>query len=262
MKLFPAACWAASPAPPSKPSAWERKRCGPVPQKPSASWDGRPSPRMTLYAVQSSGSGPTAMPRLAMVGVLEREVSELAKGGGRAERQTEGGRFIFFEQDEMVAVCGGIGVDAARRAAEAVIALYRPALVQSVGFAGALDPALHVADIFTPADVIDARDSSRVTPQDGNGEGTLVTFMAIAGAGQKSILAQAYNAQAVDMEAAGVAAAARAHNVKFGAIKVISDELNFEMPQLARFIDSQGRFRTARFALFVTLRPWLRARVA
>src|SRR5258708_2262463 len=177
MKLFPAACWAASPAPPSKPSAWERKRCGPVPQKPSASWDGRPSPRMTLYAVQSSGSGPTAMPRLAIVAALEREVSELTKGWRRAERQHEGRRFIFFEQDEMVAVCGGIGVDAARRAAEAVIALYRPALVQSVGFAGALDPALHVADIFTPSDSIHRRDCSRVTPQHGNLPGKLATFL-------------------------------------------------------------------------------------
>src|SRR5258708_15398035 len=63
------------------------------------------------------------------------------------------------------------------------------------------------------------------------------------------------------MEAAGVAAAARAHNVKFGAIKVISDESNFEMPQMARFIDPQGGFRTASFALFVTLRPRLWARV-
>ena len=75
---------------------------------------------------------------------------------------TRAASFVFFEQDEIVVVCGGIGAEPARRAAEAVIALYRPALVQSVGFAGALDATLRVGDIFCPAEVIDARDGSRV----------------------------------------------------------------------------------------------------
>ena len=202
------------------------------------------------------------MPEVAIIAALEREVSGLIKGWRRTQRQHEGRNFVFFEQDEMVVVCGGIGADAARRAAEAAIALYRPSLVQSVGFAGALDPSLHVADIFMPAITIDARDGSRVALEGGYREGVLVTFMAVAGVGQKSNLAQAYNAQAVDMEAAGVAAAASAHGIKFGTVKVVSDESNFEMPHMARFIDAQGRFRTTSFALFVTLRPWLWTRVA
>src|SRR6266446_10028177 len=114
------------------------------------------------------------MPKTAIIAALDREVSTLTKGRSRVQQDYEGRGYFFFESDGMVVVSGGIGVDAARRAAEAVIALYRPALLLSAGFAGALDPALHVADIFTPADVIDARDSSRVTPQDRNGEGTLV----------------------------------------------------------------------------------------
>ncbi|HWY20491.1 MAG TPA: hypothetical protein VNX26_04675 [Candidatus Acidoferrum sp.] len=202
------------------------------------------------------------MSRLAIVAALEREVSGLTRSCRRTEQEYEGRKFTFFECDEMVVVCGGIGVDASRRAAEAVLALYRPTQVLSVGFAGALDASLHVADIFRPALVIDARDGSRVKLEGGNGEGVLVTFTAVAGAGQKSNLAQAYGARAVDMEAAGVAAAARAHAIKFGAIKVISDESNFEMPHMARFIDAQGRFSTTSLALFVSLRPWLWARVA
>ena len=202
------------------------------------------------------------MPEVAIIAALEREVRTFTKGWSRVQRDHEGRSFVFFERDEMVVVCGGIGVDAARRAAEAAIALYHPILVQSVGFAGALDPSLQVADLFVPAVVIDARDGSRVTLEGGNREGVLLTFMAVAGVAQKSNLAQAYNAQAVDMEAAGVAAAASAHGIKFGAVKVISDESNFEMPRVARFIDAQGRFRTASFALFVTLRPWLWTRVA
>jgi adenosylhomocysteine nucleosidase len=204
------------------------------------------------------------MPKIAIVAALEREVSGLTRGWSRLQQEYQGRSFIFFERDEIVLVCGGIGVQAARRAAEAVIALYRPTLVQSVGFAGALHPGLRVGDVFAPAVVIDARDGSRAEV-DG-GEGTLVTFMTVAGAEQKANLARAYQAQAVDMEAAAVAATARAHGIGFAATKVISDELDFEMPgidrRMDRFIDAQGRFRTLNFALFVALRPWLWRRVA
>ncbi len=210
--------------------------------------------------MQWSGSGPTDMPKIAIVAALEREVSGLTKRWSRVEREYEGRSFVFFERDEMVVVCGGVGFEAARRAAEAVIALYRPTLVQSAGFAGALDAGLRVGDIFAPAIVVDARDGSRVEIE--GGEGTLVSFMAVAGAEQKANLAQAYGAQVVDMEAAAVASAARAHEIGFGATKVISDKLHFAMPEMGRFIDAQGRFRMKHFVLFVALRPWLWIRVA
>ncbi len=209
------------------------------------------------------------MPKVAIVAALEREVSGLTKSLNRVEQQYGGRRFVFFEGDEIVIVCGGIGVEAARRAAEAAIALYSPAMLQSVGFAGALDADLRVGDLFMPAFVIDARDGSRIEIEGAPGlEGgrqersSLVTFASVAGAQQKASLAQAYGAQAVDMEAAGVAAAARAHGIGFAAMKVISDELNFEMPETARFIDANGQFKTASFAAFVALRPWLWRRTA
>jgi len=210
------------------------------------------------------------MPRVAIVAALEREVRGLTRSLSRVEQQHDGRRFVFFERDEIVIVCGGIGVEAARRAAEAVIALYSPTLLQSVGFAGALDAGLRVGDLFMPAFVIDARDGSRIEVEGALGLGrgrrkersSLVTFAAVAGAQQKASLAQAYGAQAVDMEAAGVAAAARVHGLGFAAMKVISDELNFEMHQTARFIDANGRFKTASFAAFVALRPWLWRRTA
>lgn len=205
------------------------------------------------------------MPKVAIVAALEREVRGLTRSLSRVERQYDGRRFIFFERDETVIVCGGIGVEAARRAAEGAIALYSPALLQSVGFAGALDAGLRVGDLFMPAFVIDARDGSRIEIEGAAGlakRSSLVTFASVAGAQQKVSLARAYGAQAVDMEAAGVAAAARAHGIAFAATKVISDELNFEMPETARFIDANGRFKTAKFAAFVALRPWLWRRTA
>jgi adenosylhomocysteine nucleosidase len=199
------------------------------------------------------------MSRTAIIAALEREVTGLTRHFTCVSRTHEGRTFVFFEQDDLVVVCGGIGTEAARRAAEAAIALYHPAQLCSVGFAGALNNDLTVGDILTPAVVIDARDGSRVTIEGGNG--TLVTFMAVATAAQKANLAQAYTAQAVDMEATAVASAAHAHNLQFRATKVISDGLHFEMPETAHFIDAQGRFKTTAFALHVALRPWLWPRV-
>ncbi len=193
--------------------------------------------------------------KVAMVAALEREVHPLVKRWRRVEREYEGRRFTFFESGAVVLVCGGIGAEAARRATEAVIAQYQPEVVQSVGFAGALDSALKVGEIFSPGRVIDIRDGSSV--ETATGDGVLVSVAAIAGAEEKTRLAKSYGAQAVDMEAAAVARGAQARGVRFMAVKVISDESDFAMPAMDRFINGRGQFRTTRFLIFAAGRPWL-----
>jgi adenosylhomocysteine nucleosidase len=192
---------------------------------------------------------------LAFVAALEREVSPLIRDWTRVHRHHEGRDFIFFEHDDKVAVCAGIGMHPARRATEALIAIYHPAVIHSVGFAGALDQQLKVGDLFLPSLIIDTRDGSRF--QIAGGDGILLSFMSVAGAEQKMKLAQAYSARAVDMEAAAVAASAATHGINFAAIKVISDEADFEMPGMSDCIDSNGQFHTSKFVLFALLRPWL-----
>jgi adenosylhomocysteine nucleosidase len=201
------------------------------------------------------------MPKVAIIAALEREVFGFIRSCRRVERHHEGRSFIFFEQDDMVVVCGGIGLEAARRASEAAIEFYHPTLLHSVGFAGALTPNLRVGDLIEPSVVIDARDGSRASAAIGDPQNLLVTFMSVAGVQQKTKLAQAYGAKAVDMEAAAVAAAAAAHGIGFAATKVISDELNFQIPEMERFIDTRGQFRTGCFARFIAPRPWLWSRV-
>ena len=193
--------------------------------------------------------------KVAIVAALEREVLTLVRRWRRVEREYQGRRFNFFESGYAVLVCGGIGAGAARRATEAVIALYQPELVQSVGFAGALDPAMKVGEIFLPGAIIDAMDGSRV--ETGAGRGVLVSVASVAGAEQKAKLAASYGAQAVDMEAAAVARGAQARGVRFMAVKAISDESDFAVPAVDRFVSTDGQFRTGRFAAFAAVRPWL-----
>jgi adenosylhomocysteine nucleosidase len=196
--------------------------------------------------------------KIAIVAALEREVHPIIQDWHTSERRHEGRDYKFYESGNTVLVCGGIGVECARRATEAVIACYGPEMVLSAGFAGALDDRLGVADIIRPSRIVDAGDGS-VTELAG--EGTLVTVLLIAGPSQKSKLARAYNAQAVDMEAAAVARGADARGVRFAALKVISDANHFPMPPMERFVTHDGQFRSTKFLIFVALRPWLWANV-
>jgi len=199
------------------------------------------------------------MPELAIVAALEREIRPLVRNWRVHESEHAGKRFRFFETDQCVAVCGGIGQEAARRATAALIARYLPTKILSVGFAGALDANLKIGRVLEVHQLIDARDGSR--KETGPGTAVLISFSSIAGEEQKSKLASAYQAQIVDMEAAGVARAAEAQGIEFGVVKVVSDELGFPMLPMDRFIDGDGRFHGGQFATYAAIRPWLWARV-
>ena len=200
------------------------------------------------------------MSRVAIVAALEREVRPLVKQWHVNEREHAGRRFRFFEKEDAVLVCGGVGGEAARRAAEAAIVLFAPKVVYSVGFAGALDPGLKVGDVVEPGRVVNAADGSSTRLD--RGEGVLVSFMSVASPAQKAKLRAGFGAAAVDMEAAAVARAAEARGVGFATVKVISDEVDFTFSAMERFVDSEGRFSERRFALFAAIRPWLWPQVA
>ena len=186
---------------------------------------------------------------------LEREVRPLVKHWRISEKEYGGRCFRFFQDGDLVLVCGGIGAQAARRAAEAIIAVFQPKVIYSAGFAGALDSRLTVGEVVRPSRVVSAKDGSSVGVE--GGDGVLVSFESVASPEQKAKLRDSFGAQFVDMEASAVARAAQARGVEFAAVKAISDEVDFEFPAIERFVDSEGHFREGRFALFAALRPWL-----
>lgn len=196
--------------------------------------------------------------KVAIVAALEREVRLLIEHWEPVDREHEGRKFTFYGYGRVVLVCGGIGANAARRATEAVIALYRPTQVVSAGFAGALNSTLKVGEVFIPARVVDSQDAS--STETHMGQGVLVSFTEIASPEQKAKLGYAFGAQAVDMEAAAVARGAHARDVSFMAVKAVSDESDFALPQMNRYVSPEGKFRTVAFAASVAIRPWMWAR--
>jgi nucleoside phosphorylase len=203
---------------------------------------------------------PKQRTRIALVSAIEEEIAPLVRGWKAREIQHDGRSYPFFESEDgeagrVVAVCSGIGAEQGRRATEAVIQEVRPAMLISVGFAGALDSSLRVGDIVEPRVVVNSADGSRTDT--GRGNGAVVSALAVAGPEQKRRLASAYRAIAVDMEGASVAMGAQAHGIEFAALKSISDELDFAMPPINEFVSVEGKFRHARFAIHVMVRPWL-----
>jgi hypothetical protein len=197
------------------------------------------------------GSGRTTMPHksVAIVAAMRREVAPLLRGV--QGQRTDG--VEFFELENAVVAVGGIGRIAAWSAAEAVVKRYGPAALISAGIAGALTATLKVGDIVRAGEVVDANSGARFTA--AGGESVMVTVSSVSGPEDKRLMADRYKADVVDMECSAVAAVAREHGISFSTIKAISDELEFEMPPLGRFVDANGKFETARFAAYVAIRP-------
>jgi hypothetical protein len=93
------------------------------------------------------------------------------------------------------------------------------------------------------------------------GSGRLVTLDRVAGRALKEEAARRFGALAVDMEGAGVAAAARECGTEFAAIKAISDGVDEDLEFLSGFVKPEG-FDTGRFVAHIALRPGLWPSVA
>jgi adenosylhomocysteine nucleosidase len=195
------------------------------------------------------------MTRTAIIAALPGELKPIVRAWPHSTRNG-----IHFwaqrnEEDEWIAACAGAGQAAATRAFAALEAGGPIDLVFSIGWAGALRADLAPGSAHNVAGVIDAKTGERFRCDAGAGDLWLVTTPTVAGEKEKLRLAASYNAALVDMEAAALARLAAQRQIPFYAIKGVSDSLHDRLPDLNRFLTSQGQFQTARFALFAAFRP-------
>lgn len=205
------------------------------------------------------------MSKVVIIAAMEREMAPLVRAWKRGTLSAAGKTFTLFESNGVLAVIAGIGCRNAELAARAVVQQYRPALLISAGLAGALIRSLKAGSVFTPSVVVDAADGAEYRcVADGNhvSGGILVSSGEIADAEAKQELVTRFHGLVVDMEAAGVAKVAQQEQIGFRCVKAISDEADFAMPPMARFIAADGSFQGGRFAVWAAVRPWQWARVA
>jgi adenosylhomocysteine nucleosidase len=127
---------------------------------------------------------------------------------------------------DLCLLANGAGPSRAGRAAEAALAMVQPAAVVSIGFCGAVDPALKIGDVFI-ATVIS--DSGGLLPAGipalapPHRCGMLASLDHVAQTASEKARLRAAGARAVEMEAAGVARAASYKRISFFCIRSVTD---------------------------------------
>lgn len=173
---------------------------------------------------------------------------------------------IGLLQDRPVLVAeSGIGCRAAERAAEDLIRLHRPQWIISAGFAGGLTPELARQHILMADAVIDTRHSLldvgfRISPEQvaatpGLHVGRLVTVdRLVRDRAERLQLASEFRAVACDMETMAVAEVCRQQRTRFLSVRVISDDLNDQIPpeleRLAQHSSMAGKLGAATRAIW------------
>jgi nucleoside phosphorylase len=160
----------------------------------------------------------------------------------------------LFELPTAVIAIGGIGEKFARRAAEVAITFAQPKRLMSAGIVGAISPKLKVGDVGRIREVLDVATGTRYTAT-GGGDWVLASSQDVSDAAEKQELYTKYGADVVDMEGAAVAQVAQEHGLEFAAIKSISDDAEFVMPPMNRFISENGIFETRKFLVYIALHP-------
>lgn len=189
------------------------------------------------------------MKKIAIIAALPGELKPLVRGWQQRRNQWAG----RMGDCEAVAIAGGIGAAAVRRAVEQIFTEANPDVLVSYGWAGALTCAVKPRVACAISEVIDASGQRYATNYpDGY---RLITLDHVAHADEKRSLAEKYQAVLVDMEAATVARMAAARQVAFYCFKGVSDGYNDRLPDFSRFIDSGGELRMAAFLAYAAVHP-------
>jgi adenosylhomocysteine nucleosidase len=196
--------------------------------------------------------------RIAIIAALPGELRPLVKDWQRVatgDKRTKKWA-LSRDADIWIAVCAGMGAEAARRAYAAAVSDGPVDLLLSVGWAGSLHGDVRPGTVQVPTVVIDAQTGEQFSLTEGKRNWRLVTTARVADDAEKTRLAATYPGVAlVDMEAATVARLAAMHGIPLLCIKGISDAADARLPDLNPFIDQAGHMRTARFIADVVFRP-------
>lgn len=171
-------------------------------------------------------------------------------------RKYSGDDFTFrggrYDKIRVAAAYSGMGFARARRATHALIDAHSPPWVVSCGFSGALVPEVGLGHAVMANAICDQHGNELSidlnlpsNPKGGVHVGRMLTSdEIIRKVADKKALAGKYQAIAVDMESLAVAQVCRERNVRFLAVRVISDDLSADLPEeILSLVGSTGSIR-------------------
>jgi adenosylhomocysteine nucleosidase len=196
--------------------------------------------------------------RIAIIAALPGELKPLVKGWQRVAAAPAGTKkwILSRDADTWIAVCAGMGAEAALRAYATAVSDGPVDMLLSVGWAGSLRAEVLPGTVQVPTVVIDAQTGERFNLTEGKRQWRLVTTARVADGAEKTRIAATYQeAVLVDMEAATVARLADMHGIPLLCIKGVSDAAGATLPDFNSFIDQKGQMRMARFLTYIAVRP-------
>lgn len=211
---------------------------------------------------------------IAIMGALREEIAALHRRMSVEERIVQPGWRVFSGAyrncPDVLLAQTGIGGAAARRTAQFVLDNYPVTTLVSIGFAGALSPALRIGDLvlclqFCLADGATCETGRDMLPSVAQAlartrldllAGRSVTVERIVTTPeQKRMLADRSHAQVVDMEGFWIAQIAAARHVPFVAVRAVSDTAAHSLPAFDQFFDNRGRLHPERALRHGAARP-------
>ena len=168
-------------------------------------------------------------------------------------------RMAWLKGEPRVLVANGPGPRLAGQATELVRMHQELKGLVSIGFCGALNPALEPCDIFVATEVLNVACAVSM-PRSQSGEryktGKLLSMDRVVSTVAEKEGLRHTGADAVEMEAAAVAERAAVWNLPFYCIRVVTDTSADAFPlDFNRLRDAEGRFSRAWIAAAALRRP-------
>ena len=198
----------------------------------------------TQPAIQTDAEETPRNPAEADIGIVAALNLEVAPFVGRClpVQSYLGEKFriqgLLLHDIRIAVVESGTGAARTTRATHTLLDGHTPKWVLSVGFSGALQPHLKVGDLVVAEAIVNAEGKGlsvpvqmQSAPKDGLYVGKFLnTDQIVRTVSDKTKLGEATGAIAVDMESLAVARVCAERQVRFMAVRVISDDLTKDLP--------------------------------
>ena len=213
-----------------------------------------------------------------ILGALREEISQIRKLMTVKEQFKAKHADVWigtWEGVSIVLVRTGIGKDCALIAMKEVLKRTVPALVLSVGYAGALDLSLNVGDLVVADKILEidlGTNFSKSYPVNPPKldlfkelvsqkeiriyKGSLLTVnQVISDSSTKKELGEGHKALAVDMETSSLIAHSIEKQIPFASIRVISDSMDQSLVNMSSIIDEKGEVSRVKAGWFAITHP-------
>ncbi|HEY7680713.1 MAG TPA: hypothetical protein VIC04_09380 [Terriglobia bacterium] len=180
--------------------------------------------------MSSDAPAETSTASLGMVAAFWWEVRPMLRRQREVKRLGQNLYRLTVQNEPVVLAISGAGAENASRVARELAQRFPLRGMISVGFAAGLRESLQPGELIVADTVVDEKSGERFSCAEsllpiasGQRGGLLSVSEVIGSAEQKRRLGKTWGALAADMESAGVARAARAAGLAFGAVKSITD---------------------------------------